>query len=104
MRGVRKLAILPIRFYRRFLSPLKPPTCRFHPTCSSYAAMAVLAHGIVKGTLLAIWRILRCQPFCEGGFDPIPPPGRWRNDPPGPSVATEAESPGDGEEKPDSAP
>jgi uncharacterized protein len=84
VKWARRIAVLPIRFYRRFISPLKPPTCRFHPTCSVYTAQAILAHGIVKGSLLATWRILRCQPFGTEGFDPVPPPGRWRPVPPPP--------------------
>ncbi len=67
-----RLAGLPVRAYRRFLSPLKPPTCRFHPTCSAYAIEALELHGVVRGTGLTVWRILRCQPFCKGGFDPVP--------------------------------
>ena len=67
-------AALPIRFYRRYLSPLKPPICRFTPTCSSYAIEALETHGLVRGTWLTTWRILRCQPFCRGGHDPVPPP------------------------------
>lgn len=97
-RAVRRAFAFPIVLYRRFLSPLKPPTCRFHPTCSAYAHQAILAHGIVKGTLLAGWRVLRCQPFCEGGYDPVPGPGAWRSprgaEPPAPprSPAPEDES------------
>ena len=75
---LRRLFVLPIRAYQRWLSPLKPPSCRFHPTCSEYALQAVLAHGIVKGTLLGTWRILRCHPFCAGGLDPVPERGRWK--------------------------
>jgi uncharacterized protein len=71
---MRRLVIAPIRLYQRFLSPLKMvPTCRFAPTCSSYAIEAVQARGVVKGLLLAAWRILRCNPFCRGGHDPVPP-------------------------------
>ncbi len=81
--GARRAFVLPIRFYQRFLSPLKPPTCRFHPSCSEYGLRAVLAHGIVKGSLLTTWRILRCQPFCDGGFDPVPARGHWKADPTG---------------------
>jgi putative membrane protein insertion efficiency factor len=73
MGSVRSIASAPIRFYRRFLSPLKPPMCRFKPTCSQYAIEALEVHGVVRGTLLAVWRILRCQPFARGGFDPVPP-------------------------------
>jgi uncharacterized protein len=75
---LRRLFVLPIRAYQRWLSPLKPPSCRFQPTCSEYALQAVLAHGIVKGTLLGTWRILRCHPFCAGGLDPVPGRGRWK--------------------------
>ena len=67
------LACAPIRFYRRWISPLKPPTCRFHPTCSTYALEALERHGLLRGTALAVWRILRCQPFGKGGLDPVPP-------------------------------
>ncbi len=73
MKFLRKIVVLPIRFYRRFLSPLKPPTCRFHPTCSAYGMEAILTHGIFRGFALLVWRILRCQPFCKGGLDPVPP-------------------------------
>ena len=77
LRWARRLAIAPIRAYQRFLSPFTPATCRFHPTCSSYAADSILAHGICKGSLLSVWRILRCNPFTRGGLDPVPDPGRW---------------------------
>lgn len=60
-----------IRLYRTFLSPLKPPTCRFIPTCSEYAIQAVEKYGAVKGTILAVKRICRCHPFHPGGYDPI---------------------------------
>jgi putative membrane protein insertion efficiency factor len=70
---VARLAALPLRFYRRFLSPLKPPTCRFQPTCSQYAIEALERHGTARGTLLALWRLLRCQPFARAGHDPVPP-------------------------------
>lgn len=61
-----------IRLYRRYISPLKRPTCRFYPTCSEYAEQAVIKHGVLKGLLLAGWRILRCNPFNPGGYDPVP--------------------------------
>lgn len=65
--------IFPIKLYRRFISPLKPtPSCRFTPTCSSYAVEAVREWGIVVGTVLAVWRVIRCNPFSEGGYDPVP--------------------------------
>jgi putative membrane protein insertion efficiency factor len=69
----RTLAIAPLAFYRRFLSPLKPPMCRFQPTCSAYAIEAIELHGVVRGIGLGVWRILRCHPLCKGGHDPVPP-------------------------------
>ncbi len=77
MRWLRACAVLPIRFYRRFITPYTPPTCRFEPTCSAYGEQAILRHGILKGALLIVWRILRCQPFATGGEDPVPERGRW---------------------------
>lgn len=68
---VRFLCVL-IRFYQICISPLFPPSCRFYPTCSSYALEAVQQHGPFKGTYLAAKRILRCNPFCKGGYDPVP--------------------------------
>jgi putative membrane protein insertion efficiency factor len=61
-----------IRFYQRFISPLTPPSCRFHPTCSEYTRQAIVRHGVVKGVWLGIRRILKCHPFHPGGFDPVP--------------------------------
>lgn len=67
-----RLLILCIRFYQIFISPLKPPTCRFYPTCSAYAIEAIQKKGPVKGTWLAIKRIAKCHPFHPGGYDPMP--------------------------------
>lgn len=61
--------IILIKFYRRFISQLTPPSCRFYPTCSEYAILAIKKYGALKGTLKAIWRILRCNPFSKGGID-----------------------------------
>lgn len=61
-----------IRFYQIFISPLKPPTCRFYPTCSAYAIEAIQKKGPVKGTWLAIKRIAKCHPFHSGGYDLVP--------------------------------
>ena len=62
-----------VRWYQRVLSPRKPaPTCRFSPTCSEYAAQALDRHGALKGSWLALWRVLRCNPLVPGGFDPVP--------------------------------
>lgn len=66
------LFLIPIRFYQRFISPLTPPSCRFTPTCSEYAATALQRHGIVKGGFLAIRRLLRCHPWGGHGYDPVP--------------------------------
>ena len=71
--SLRRLAVLPIRLYQWTLSPVLPPSCRYHPTCSAYAIEAVLTHGIFKGSWLALRRILRCHPWSSGGYDPVPP-------------------------------
>ncbi len=60
-----------IKFYRLFLSPLKPPSCRFVPTCSEYALTAIEKYGVARGSVMAIRRILRCHPFNPGGYDPV---------------------------------
>ncbi len=69
---MKKLFILLIKAYRIFISPLFPPTCRFVPTCSQYAIEVIEKLGIFRGLCLALWRILRCNPFCRGGYDPVP--------------------------------
>ena len=68
----RRAAILLLKGYKRFVSPLLPPACRFVPTCSEYAVEAIGKYGIVKGSGLALWRLLRCHPLCRGGYDPVP--------------------------------
>lgn len=75
---MRRVAQAPVRFYRKYLSPLKPPTCRFYPTCSQYALEAIEIHGAAKGSLLAAIRIGKCHPFHAGGLDPVPPAGKWK--------------------------
>ncbi len=72
MSPLARLLSLPIRLYKRWLSPLLPPACRFHPTCSVYALEALEKYGALKGLRLTLWRLLRCQPFHPGGFDPVP--------------------------------
>lgn len=69
---VGRLLILPIRFYQKYISPYTPPACRFTPTCSQYAIEAIRKHGPIKGLLLAIWRLLRCNPWGGSGYDPVP--------------------------------
>ena len=69
---MKGLLLFVIRFYRGFLSPLKPPSCRFVPTCSEYALLAVEKYGAFRGGWLAFRRILRCHPFHKGGYDPVP--------------------------------
>ena len=71
-RWVREVCVAPIRLYRRFLSPLKPPMCRFHPTCSAYALEALQKHGGLKGSWLAARRIARCHPWGDSGIDNVP--------------------------------
>lgn len=66
------LLLQPIRFYQKFISPYTPPSCRFTPTCSAYAVEALRKHGPIKGLALAIWRILRCNPWGGSGYDPVP--------------------------------
>lgn len=65
------IALAIIRFYRRWISPLFAPRCRFEPTCSAYAYEAIVRHGLLRGVALAMWRLLKCQPFHRGGFDPL---------------------------------
>jgi putative membrane protein insertion efficiency factor len=70
---MKRVLLAVIRFYRRFISPHLPPMCRYYPTCSCYAIEAIETHGALKGGLLAAWRVLRCNPFSAGGYDPVPP-------------------------------
>jgi putative membrane protein insertion efficiency factor len=69
---MRRALQAPIRFYRRYISPIKPPACRFYPTCSEYALQAIEKYGPVKGSWLAAKRIARCHPFHPGGIDHVP--------------------------------
>ncbi len=66
-----KVLIIPIKVYKKYISPLKGRTCRFYPSCSQYAVEALEKYGVFKGTLLSLKRILRCHPFDPGGYDPI---------------------------------
>ena len=70
---MKKLLIKAVRFYQKHLSPVKKtPCCRFYPTCSAYTIEALEIHGALKGSFLGLWRIIRCNPLCKGGFDPVP--------------------------------
>lgn len=72
-RVMRRVTQAPILFYRKVISPLTPPSCRFYPTCSMYALEAIEKHGAAKGSWLAMKRIARCHPFNAGGYDLVPP-------------------------------
>lgn len=69
---MKTLATTALRFYKGLISPVLPAACRYVPTCSEYAAEAVTRHGFFRGVLLAAWRIVRCNPFVRGGYDPVP--------------------------------
>lgn len=69
---LQRAMIAAIRFYQKGISPLTPASCRFQPTCSAYALEAIQRHGPARGFWLALKRLLRCQPFCKGGYDPVP--------------------------------
>jgi hypothetical protein len=71
MKRRRWLLLGPIAIYQRVISPALPRHCKYEPTCSRYAAEAVREHGLVRGAVLAAWRLLRCNPFSHGGFDPV---------------------------------
>jgi len=68
---LKKFFIFIILFYQRIISPLNPPTCRFHPSCSSYACQAIEKFGVVRGSLMGLGRICRCHPWNPGGYDPV---------------------------------
>lgn len=90
MSAPRRLAIALLRGYQRLVSPLLGARCRFHPSCSQYAVEAVERHGVLRGTVLGFFRILRCQPLAEGGYDPVPdafPRRPWRRTPSPPPPA-----------------
>ena len=74
---MKRLALALIRFYRKGISPAKPPCCRFYPTCSAYAEQAIEEWGFLRGGVLAAGRLLRCNPLFKGGYDPVP--ARRRN-------------------------
>ena len=69
---MKKIFIFIIKGYHKYISPILPGACRFEPTCSVYTVQAIERFGVIRGMLLGIWRILRCNPFCRGGYDPVP--------------------------------
>lgn len=71
MKSARVIAIFPIRVYQRLIGPLFGQRCKYYPSCSEYAAQAVMTYGILRGLVLAGWRLLRCNPWSHGGFDPV---------------------------------
>ena len=68
-----RILVSVIRWYQKNISARRGPCCRYSPTCSNYAIEAISVHGVIKGGLLSVWRILRCNPFSKGGYDPVPP-------------------------------
>nr|WP_268761629.1 membrane protein insertion efficiency factor YidD [Caldanaerobius fijiensis] len=68
---IKRIVLLLIRFYQIYISPIRPGKCRFRPTCSQYTLEAVQKYGVAKGLIMGLWRILRCNPFCKGGYDPL---------------------------------
>ena len=81
-----------IGLYRKYISPLKAPCCRFSPTCSAYALEAFRKRGFFAGMILTVWRILRCNPFCKGGYDPVPDKGFKSHSKPIPKAPSEEET------------
>ena len=69
---LKKLFIFLIKFYQKYISPMKSTKCPYCPTCSAYGLQAIQKHGAVKGGVLTLWRLIRCNPFSHGGFDPVP--------------------------------
>jgi putative membrane protein insertion efficiency factor len=69
-----------IRIYQRAVSPFMKPSCRFYPSCSEYAVQALGAYGLLRGTVMAAWRVMRCNPWCRGGFDPVRTPAENAHD------------------------
>lgn len=75
---MKRILLALLHFYKRCISPLLPNACIYTPTCSEYAMEAIEKHGVLKGTGLAIWRLLRCNPFMKGGYDPVPEPKKHK--------------------------
>ena len=77
---IRRALLALLRGYKKYLSPALGNNCRFLPTCSEYAMQAIEVHGVLKGGLLSLWRVLRCNSLGRYGYDPVPEKGRWRSD------------------------
>lgn len=69
---MKYILMLPVLIYKKLISPLFPARCKYYPTCSSYAVQSLKRFGVVRGSVLAVWRILRCNPWSNGGIDPVP--------------------------------
>ena len=80
-RATRKVVLLPIAIYQRLISPALPRRCKYEPTCSRYAVQAVEEYGILRGPVLALWRLLRCNPWSHGGYDPVEAQQLFKVDP-----------------------
>jgi putative membrane protein insertion efficiency factor len=79
-RSLTRVLLAPIRAYQRFISPALPRRCKYYPTCSAYAVDAVREFGLLRGVVLAVWRLLRCNPFSHGGYDPVEAQTVFRRD------------------------
>lgn len=88
----RRLVVLPFRFWGTFVSPGMAPRCKYEPGCSRYATEAVLRFGILRGLVLAAWRLLRCNPWSHGGYDPVEAQRLFRTVPRAPARGAEPES------------
>lgn len=75
----KKILIFPVKLYKRYISPHLGENCRYWPTCSEYMMQALEIHGAAKGLALGTLRLLRCNPWAKGGYDPVPPKGKWTN-------------------------
>lgn len=75
---LRALLLMLLRLYKRLISPLLGQRCRFYPSCSTYAAEAITRHGAARGSYMAVCRVARCHPGCEGGLDPVPEQFTWK--------------------------
>ncbi|MCW3012249.1 MAG: yidD [Solirubrobacterales bacterium] len=83
MSRASRLLVAPITAYQRFVSPLLPRRCKYEPTCSAYASQAIGRYGMLRGLVLGSWRVLRCNPWSHGGYDPVEAQTLFRSTPPG---------------------